>query len=249
MIRKYLRAAARGVMAARRTARHVLVGSQEASLQSIDPPFHEALASMYRNEAQTGDGGRFHPLQPTVRISTAQGLWLYDLCLSIRPKATLEIGLAYGFSTLFFLAALAKNAHGRHTAIDPFQHVHWHGIGLRHARQTAPDQFEFIEERSDRAAIDLVRDARTFDLIFIDGNHRFDDVLTDFYLYAPLCSIGGVVIFDDLWMNSVKTAVSFVRNNRADFVEVPAGPRNVRMFRKVSEDVRSWDHFVNFEVA
>jgi hypothetical protein len=33
--------------------------------------------------------------------------------------------MAYGYSTLYFLAAIARNQTGHHTAIDPFQHSVW----------------------------------------------------------------------------------------------------------------------------
>ena len=32
--------------------------------------------------------------------------------------------------------------------------------------------------------------------------------------------MGGYIIFDDMWMNSIKTAVEFIRTNRRDFDEI-----------------------------
>ena len=161
--------------------------------------------------------------------------------------------MAYGYSTLFFLAAIARNGAGRHTAIDPFQSTRWHGIGWTHARSVAPAAdagcaVALIEDRSDRASTDLARSGSTFDVVFVDGNHRFDDVLVDFYLYAPLCTAGGCIIFDDMWMSSIQTAVAFVRANRKDFAEVRTDEPNVCVFQKVSEDTREWKHFRKFAV-
>jgi len=45
----------------------------------------------------------------------------YELCRKVKPQATLEIGLAYGFSTIYFLAVLAENGNGHHSSIDPYQ--------------------------------------------------------------------------------------------------------------------------------
>ena len=161
--------------------------------------------------------------------------------------------MAYGYSSMYFLAAAAKNQLGHHTAIDPFQRSRWQGIGLAHAQAvtstTTSDSFRFIEDRSDRAAVDLGRSDSIFEVIFIDGNHRFDDVLVDFYLYAPLCAVGGFIVFDDIWMRSIQTVVAFVRANRAEFVEVPVGRSNIRVFRKVRWDARSWRHFRKFGVS
>jgi len=226
----------------------------EELLAALDPRLCTTLRSMYRGEAQPGTDGRLHTPDNITRISPSQGMWLYDLCLAVKPKHTLEIGMAYGYSTLYFLAAIARNQSGHHTAIDPFQNSYWHGIGLAHANDHLPaagkdTSFRFIEDRAEHAATDLARTGSRFDLIFIDGNHCFDAVLVDFYLYAPLCAIGGRIVFDDLWMSSVQTAVAFLRTNRADFVELPVTESNVCVFQRVSGDLRQWDHFQEFAVA
>jgi predicted O-methyltransferase YrrM len=163
--------------------------------------------------------------------------------------------MAYGYSTLYFLAAMDSKGAGQHIAIDPYQRTDWHGIGLTHARASGIGAdpafgFRLIEDRSDRTATDLARANASFDLIFIDGFHRFDDVLVDFYLYAPLCRLGGHVVFDDMWMSSIQTATSFIRENRTDFVERPiAGVPNVRVFQKVGADTRPWSHFRSFTMG
>jgi predicted O-methyltransferase YrrM len=224
---------------------------KEVVLAPLDAHFRCALLSMYRGEPQLGTDGQLHPIDQVTKISASQGMWLYDFCVSLKPKSTVEIGMAYGYSTLYFLAAIARNKAGHHTAIDPFQSSYWHGIGLAHANAHAPTTttdpgFRFIEDRSDRVATDLARSNATFDLIFIDGNHRFDDVLVDFYLYAPLCAMGGHIIFDDTWMRSIQTVLAFVRANRTDFVVLPTPQANVCVLRKVGQDQRNWDHFCEF---
>ncbi len=222
----------------------------EEVLSTLDSNFRSALLSMYRGEPQLGTDGQRHPIDGT-QITASRGKWLYDFCLSAKPKSTLEIGMAYGYSTIFFLATIAKNQTGHHTAIDPYQSSYWHGIGLAHANALAPARgvhspFRFIEDRSDRAATDLARSSSTFDLIFIDGNHRFDDVLVDFYLYAPLCAVGGHIVFDDMFFHSVQTAVAFVRANRTDFLEVRTPQPNFAVFRKVGDDSRDHKDFHEF---
>ena len=226
----------------------------ERLLTTLDPPFRSALLSMYRGEPQAGSDGQLHAIDQSTRIAPSQGIWLYDLCLSMRPRATLEIGMAYGYSTLFILAAIVKNRSGHHTAIDPFQQSDWHGIGCTHAEAVVraaglDGAFRLIEDRSDRSATDLARSDSAYDLIFIDGNHRFDDVLVDFYLYAPLCAIGGHIALDDALLSSVKTVVAFIRENRTDFVEVQTSEPNMRVFRRVGDDLRPHYDFHPFAVA
>lgn len=222
----------------------------EEVLRELDSHYGKALLSMYRKEPQIGLDGQRHAIYSTTSISPEQGMWIYELCRSMQPKNTLEIGFAYGGSTLFFLAALAKNQAGRHTAVDPYERTSWHGVGLANVQSVcATSLFRFIEEPSDRAAIDLARENARFDVIFIDGGHRFEEVLVDFYLCANLCDVGGLIIFDDVWMSSIKTVMSFVRSNRSDFVEVSTPIWRFNVFRRVAEDTRQWDHFRSFIVA
>jgi predicted O-methyltransferase YrrM len=227
----------------------------EELLKPLGPYFRTALLSMYRGEPQLGIDGQQHRIDNHTRISPSQGMWLYEFCLATGANSTLEIGMAYGYSTLFFLAAMASNGAGQHIAIDPYQRTDWQGIGLAHANASGIGTdpacgFRWIEDRSDRAATDLARSNSSFDLFFIDGFHRFDDVLVDFYLYAPLCKIGGHIVFDDLWLSSIQTATSFIRENRTDFAEQPiAGVPNVRVFQKVSADARPWSHFRSFSMG
>jgi predicted O-methyltransferase YrrM len=222
----------------------------EEVLRELDPHYGTALLSLYREEPQIGLDGQRHAISGATSISPEKGMWIYELCRRMRPKNTLEIGFAYGGSALFFLAALAKNQAGRHTAVDPYERKSWHGIGLANIESAgATSAFRFIEELSERAAMDLARENARFDVIFIDGGHRFEEALVDFYLCAKLCDVGGLILFDDVWMSSVRTVVSFVQSNRSDFVEVSTPISRHSVFRRVAEDTRQWDHFRSFLVA
>ena len=155
--------------------------------------------------------------------------------------------------TVFLLAALDQVGGGRHTAIDPFQATDWHGIGCTQAHELAAASttltsrsFTWIEDRSDRALVDLERAGRSYGLVFIDGYHRFDDVLVDFTLSARMCSGGGLIVLHDMWLDSIKAVASFVRNDRPDFAAVTTPCDNLFAVRRVGEDERDWSHFVDF---
>lgn len=224
-------------------------------LDAIDDPFKSALLSMYQGEPQLGHDGQTHQIDEITKISPSQARALYDFCEGENPKSIIEIGMAYGFSSIIYSASLQRHSNGRLISIDPFQKsAAWHGIGDAHVRRLLVEtgqqtDYRLIEDRSDRAAVDLARASEQFDLIFIDGNHRFDDVLTDFYLFAPLCQEGGHIIFDDMWMPSIRTVVSFISTNRTDFRRVPNSESNMCVFQCVGSDDRSWDNFNPFEVG
>jgi predicted O-methyltransferase YrrM len=202
---------------------------------------------MYNGDQQLGSDGERHSVEYTkTKIAPEQGVWLYDLCREAKPKTTLEIGLAYGYSTVYFLAAIRENGVGHHTAVDPFQSA-WHGIGLCQPRSLGmSDSFRFIEEKSVSALVHFADRRETFEMIFIDGNHRFDDTFVDFTLSAELCPMAGCIILDDMWMPSIRRAVTFIRSNRKDFEELKTPVSNIAAFRRIGEDTRPWDHYVEF---
>lgn len=178
----------------------------------------------------------------------AEGLWLYSLCKDAKAQRTMEIGCAYGFSTLYFLAALKSNHGSLHIAIDPHEHgTSWKGIGARNVQAVGMESsFRLLEEISALAIPRLIGEGLLFDLIFVDGNHRFDDVLIDFTLSALACKPGGYVILDDTWMPSVRKAVSFVRRNRVDFTELSGANPRAAAFQRTGNDQRDWDHYQSF---
>ena len=201
---------------------------------------------MYKGEPQVGSDGGMHKMDGITHIIREQGMWLYDLCRAMKPKNTLEIGMAYGYSTVYFLAGLHENGTGFHTAVDPFQHAYF-GIGSRKAERLGmPDRFRLIAETSFAALAHRADAGEMFEVIFVDGNHRFDDALVDFTLAAPLCPVGGCVILDDMWMPSIRRTAAFVRMNRTDFEEIKTPVSNISAFRRTSDDTRDWDHYVEF---
>jgi hypothetical protein len=52
------------------------------------------------------------------------------------------------------------------------------------------------------------------DLVYIDGNHNFDYVFTDFFYADKLLPAGGVVAFNDAGWRSVFKVIRFLRKYR-----------------------------------
>jgi len=224
--------------------------SLDECLSPLPNHFRTRLLSMYAGEQQTGLDGGLYSLDRNTRIAPDGGMWLYKMCRALKPKQTLEVGLAYGFSTVYFLAAIHENGSGLHTAIDPFQYAPnfpWKGIGVAHSGKLGmAHAFRLIDEKSVFALARLASGSQKFELIFVDGNHRFDDALMDFTLSAELCPIGGCIVVDDLWMPSLQRAVSFIRKNRTDFREIAGPISGMVAFERLCQDNRRWDHYVRF---
>ena len=207
----------------------------------------ELLRSMYSTESQLGAGGALYYLDDITKISREQGEFLYEFHKTNKPVLSVEVGLAYGFSTVWLLSAMKDGDYGHHIAIDPFEDMHWNGIGRTRASLLGmEDRFTFMAEPSLIALPRLIEEKRQAQFIFIDGDHKFDGVFLDFVLSAHLCAEGGHIVLDDMWMPSIRKVVRFIERNRSDFSARPCPINNVSIFEKTGTDTRDWRHFVEF---
>jgi predicted O-methyltransferase YrrM len=225
-----------------------LEGQSREFVAELPPPFSQLLMSMQDHEPQMGTDGTSHNLAAAVGIVPGDGAYLYDLCRRVKPQRTLEVGFAEGFSTMYFLAALQANGGGRHVAIDPFENTDWHGLGLQKVQEAGmKDKFRFMEAKSISALPALNSESASFEVIFIDGDHLFDSIFTDFVMSDAICAKEGYILFHDVQLDSTKKVVAFIERNRSDYAR-RAAPKNVNIaaFQKIGADRRDWFHFVNF---
>jgi predicted O-methyltransferase YrrM len=234
---------------ARRRNRSEAEAEIRAAAPGIGAAALDALSDMYTASALPGTGGPDPlPIDDTTRIGVAQGAELRRFMREVEATRALEVGLAYGFSTVWMLDALAGRPDARMVSIDPFQFAEWKGIGLRQAARVAgATRHDWIDAFSIIALTDLIRAGDRFDFCFIDGNHRFDDVLVDFYLADQLVRPGGIIALDDMWMPSIRTVAEFVLANRA-YERLHQPVRNLAVLRKQRDDDRDWRHFEPFLV-
>src|SRR4051794_22346861 len=203
------------------------------------------LTEMYSAPKLEGSNGLVE-IDQITKVDKQCGAELNRLVRESGAKRALEIGLAYGFSTIWIMDALP--ADGEHIALDPFQASLWHGVGATQARRLSSKRFTLIEDYSIHVLSDFIRAGKTFDFIFIDGNHRFDDVLVDFYLSDQVLEVGGLLVLDDTWMASIRTVLAFVLANRA-YEIVPQRSHRMAALKKLKNDDRSWRHFRPFTVT
>jgi predicted O-methyltransferase YrrM len=186
-----------------------------------DLSFCPTLETLLREQNFIGRSGKEIR---NASVSTANNLvTLRNLQLALKPKATLEIGLCYGGSCLVFTAShkelLGKPAR-QHTAIDPFQHEYWDDVGLLVTEKAGlSDYLDFIAAKSCFALPELLKRKRTYDLVYIDGSHLYEDVFIDLYFVARLLNPDGVVAFDDSADPHVAKVLNFVRTNMREILK------------------------------
>jgi predicted O-methyltransferase YrrM len=131
---------------------------------------------------------------------------------TVKPDMSLEVGFAYGISTLFACDALAANGKAAtHIVIDPAQNSSFGGIGLQNIARAKYDHFiDFREEWSEIALPSLLACGTHIQAAIIDGSHTFDHVLVDFFYINKMLAVGGIVILDDTDWPSISRVVEHI---------------------------------------
>lgn len=135
----------------------------------------------------------FRPIQ-----KRSEALRLIEAVRALRPRAVCEIGAARGGTAFLFAHAAAEDA----TVISVDLEF---GAARREAVASLARRGQRIlcmdgDSHSD-ATLDAVRrelGGATLDLLYLDGDHSYDGVASDFRLYAPLVRAGGLVVFHDI---------------------------------------------------
>jgi predicted O-methyltransferase YrrM len=143
-------------------------------------------------------------------IDPREGSFLFDILTKDPGLAkTLEVGCAYGLSSLHICLATKGRPNAMHTIIDPFQFTQWRGIGVRHLEEAGLRSWELIQRRSEFALPDLAESIPgSYDFIFIDGWHTFDHSLVDCFYAGRLLRSGGVLVIDDVNFPAVRMMVN-----------------------------------------
>ncbi len=77
-------------------------------------------------------------------------------------------------------------------------------------------KFRCFEAPSYEILPQLLKNNERVDFIFIDGNHRFEFTLIDFFCADRMLDLGGRLVFHDPWLPAIRKVMSFVCRNRRD---------------------------------
>lgn len=184
------------------------------------------------------EGNFINPFPTATPYDT--GVLLSQIVRQYNLQRTLEVGMAYGLSTLFICQAHYDKGIGSHTAIDPFQNKQnkkWKSIGLLNIKRAGlEEKLRFFEASSYEVLPELLKRKETFDFAFIDGSHLFDYVLIDFFYIDKLLQVGGYIAFDDVWMPAVRKVLTFILRNKS--YELVKLNTKVNFFKRVGRITR-----------
>jgi predicted O-methyltransferase YrrM len=250
-------------------------------MTNLDPL--DLLAEIYSSgNVETVDGELIHHHSG---ITAEQGNAILKVAETTKARVILELGLAYGLSSLHLSQLALKNG-SKYIAIDPDQKTYWKSVGLTNLKRVGlADQLKFMPTPSTEALIELMHDQIRLDFVFLDYVKVFDVILTDFRLIDKMMSIGGCIVFDDCTWPGIRSVVRYIaqlphyeicmqwgkdqsslgRSIHKSIIEnltlTPHGftdglfpnrrkcDRELAVnyfcigFRKIAEDMRSWDYF------
>ncbi|MEO6719103.1 MAG: class I SAM-dependent methyltransferase [Ferruginibacter sp.] len=144
---------------------------------------------------ETGSNGERIKLHSNTSIE--QCLFLQGLYDEIKPKRSLEVGFAYGISTLFILEKCRQynNDSKCHIVIEPFD---WGNAAIHNiSKEGLQNYIDIRKDRSDVVLPSMYLNNERIQFAYIDTTKVFDTVLQDFYFIDKIMDTGGVIIFDD----------------------------------------------------
>jgi predicted O-methyltransferase YrrM len=181
-----------------------------AALFDANPVVRE----LFDKRSAVGLHGEAVPMHSDIGPEYADAL--YRTVLERRPAAVLEVGMAFGVSTLAILTGLEKaGGNGRLISVDPFQTSQWKGCGLVAVRRAGlQGRHQTIEDPDYLALPRILAGGQQLDFAYIDGNHTFDYVLLDFWYIDRMLKVGGVVAFNDTYFPAIHKVMGFVTTHR-----------------------------------
>jgi predicted O-methyltransferase YrrM len=186
-------------------------------------PMNKVIKQIYESRmVQDADGSKISPF-PTA-ISEESGTILFNLIKDRALHNTIEVGMAYGLSTLYICEAHKVRGYGHHVAIDPYQEKYYKSIGKLNVKRADLDKYftGYIAPSYSVLPHLLTSDER-FDLAFIDGRHNFDYAMVDFFYIDLLLKQNGYLVLDDMWLPQIRKLASFIlRNRQYSVVSIPS---------------------------
>lgn len=199
----------------------------------------------------TGDAIPIHSNIPAVFAEA-----LYETVRRENPKVVLEVGMAFGVSSLAILTALHEQGQqGRLISIDPVQSSDWKGCGSVAVAQAGfSNEHELIEDNDYNVLPRLLASGIKCQFAYIDGWHTFDYALLDWWFIDKMLTANGVVGFNDCSFPAVDKVIRFILTHRK-YIEIDVGlsatyqcdgREEDRYLRKQVDWEPDWNFFAKF---
>jgi len=156
----------------------------------------ESIKKIFESGTIQNSDGTFIPLHSNT--SMEQGIFLQKMFDIVKPKKSLEVGFAYGISSLFILEKHRENGSndGAHMVIEPDDY--WGTAAVHNIEKEGLLKYlQIHRDYSDKILPKLYFENYRIQFAYIDTTKQFDVVMQDFYFINKVLDVGGVIILDD----------------------------------------------------
>ncbi|MCX6935856.1 MAG: class I SAM-dependent methyltransferase [Verrucomicrobia bacterium] len=181
----------------------------------------------------TDEQGNTYPLHSST--SLAQCHFLQNIITSIGAKIGVEIGLAYGVSTLFICESLLRQGGdaARHYVMDPMQDD-WRNIGLLNIKRGGYEKVcRYYRDYSFNVLPELLKTKVQADFAYIDSTKIFDILLVDVFLIHKILRVGGVLALDDCSFPGIRKLARLINRHPGWKLYQTFGPRPTSLKKRL----------------
>ena len=161
-------------------------------------------------------------------VSPKKGQFLYKLVKHYKPRTVIEIGTAFGISSMY-MALGYRNSHiytmeGCNDTLQIAKH-NFSRLGLGNIKE--------IYGNFDKRLPEILNEVESVDLVFFDGNHKEGSTLRYFDECLSHIHNNTVFVFDDIyWSKGMKLAWENIRQHPSVKVSIDLFSVGVVFFRK-----------------
>ena len=170
------------------------------------------LVSQVIERGYVGEVGK-NRRQITGAVSKEEAEILASIIFENGCLKSLETGVANGISTLAITEAIALNG-GHHYGVDPCQLNEHQGVALSLLEEyKLRSSFTLLDGPAHLEIPKLIEAEEKFDLVFIDGMHKFDYKFLDFFLADQVLKVDGFLVFHDILLPSTKKIYRYIKRS------------------------------------
>jgi predicted O-methyltransferase YrrM len=190
------------------------------------------LSEIFSKKSVEDEHGNVYTLHSHTDIS--QGEKIKELILDIKPKVSLEVGLAYGISSLFILEALTEVNGQKHILIDSGQDIYWKNIGLLNIKRAGYDKaIEFYNRFSFDVLPRLYMEGQRIQFAYLDTTKVFDILFTDTFFISKMLDVGGVFVLDDVSFPAIRKIARFYSQHPSYEIVMQYKPDKVSLKKRL----------------
>jgi predicted O-methyltransferase YrrM len=190
---------------------HVLEGeTHTSSIEALRARLlSNSTAISFTDLGKNGDARtkKIEEIAATSSITKRYGEVLYRAAKYFKPKHTLELGTNLGLGTAYLATG---NENGTVFTVEGSPEIQQ--LAKQNLESISINNVSFINGNFDNVLPEVVSKIPTLDLVFIDGNHRYQPTIDYFETCLKNINENSVIIIDDIyWSKEMTEAWNYIK--------------------------------------